>query len=72
VHEAASAYHVHYTIAEYKGEILVGHTSSTYLAGPDGKYIDEIAYETAPEDIAARIRRTMNETDLTQEMGKTQ
>ncbi|UCH75792.1 MAG: SCO family protein [Rhodospirillales bacterium] len=72
VHEAAKAYHVHYTIAEYKGEILVGHTSRTYLVGPDGKYIGDFAHGAAPEDIAARILRDMDENDLIRGMETTQ
>jgi protein SCO1/2 len=59
VHEAAKAYLVHYTTVEYKGEYLVSHTASTYLAGPDGRFLKEFAYGTDPEEMAAAILRFM-------------
>ena len=72
VHDAAKAYHVIYTITEYKGEILVGHTADTYLVGPDGAYIENFAHETAPEDIAVGIRRAMDENNLKKRQEATQ
>ena len=65
VHEAAKAYQVHYSILEYKGEILVDHTASTYLTGPDGHFLEEFAYGTDPEKMAAKIREFMHEEQLT-------
>ena len=67
VHEAAKAYLVHYSIFEYKGEILVDHTASTYLAGPDGRFLEEFAYGTDPEEMAAKILHFMREAQITRD-----
>ena len=60
VHEAAKSYFVHYSIAEYQGEILVGHTSDTYLTDPDGNYLAAFGHGTPAQDIADAVLKAMD------------
>ena len=60
VHEAAKSYLVHYSIAEYQGEILVGHTSDTYLTDPDGNYLAAFGHGTPAQDIADAVLKAMD------------
>ena len=59
IHEAAESYLVHYTIANYQGEILVGHTSSTYLTDPEGNYVTSFGHGTPPQEIADAVLNAM-------------
>jgi len=71
IHEAARAYWVHYSIDEYKGEYLVGHTADTYLMAPDGRFLKYFAYDTSAEDMAAAITGYIEiETAATQISGE--
>jgi len=58
---AASAYRVHRRKIVLKGEApenyLASHSSMTYLMGPDGKFVTLFPYNTAPDVMAAAIRR---------------
>lgn len=55
VSDAAAAFGVHYKIAEFQGEYLVGHTSKTFLLGPDGRPIVAFPHGTDAEGLAAEI-----------------
>jgi protein SCO1/2 len=67
IHEAAESYLVHYTIVNYQGEILVGHTSNTYLTDPEGNYVTSFGHGTPPQEIADAVLEamagTLNETN---------
>jgi protein SCO1/2 len=58
---AARAYKVYYAKAGEGPDYTVNHSSFTYLMTPKGRFACVIPYETAPDQIAVRVRRAMAE-----------
>ncbi|MDA0341917.1 MAG: SCO family protein [Proteobacteria bacterium] len=58
---AAKAYRVHRRIFKVEGgdedDYLVDHSSLTYLMGPNGQFVTMVPHGTAPERIAALLRK---------------
>lgn len=63
VTEAAKRYGVFHARqkVDTAGGYVVDHSSDTYIVSPDGKLIGKIAHATAPDRVAAEIRRHLNQ-----------
>ncbi len=79
IRAAAKAYRVYYEkvysqlaqrgetedadLGDPESDYLMSHSASTFLMGPDGRYIRVFAYGTSAEDMAAGIAEAMNAAD---------
>lgn len=63
VAEIAKRYGVFYARqkVDTAGGYVVDHSSDTYVVSPDGKLIGKIAHATAPDRVAAEIRKHLNQ-----------
>lgn len=61
---AAKAYRVYYAKLEAEGgdpdEYFMGHATSTFLIGPDGKYLTTFSGGTSPQDMAEETRKLLS------------
>lgn len=64
VAEVAKLYGVFYArqkVDTAGGGYVVDHSSDTYVVSPDGKLIGKLAHATAPDRVAAEIRKHLNQ-----------
>jgi len=69
IRRAAHAFRVYFSRAgDSSGDdYLMDHSSFVYLMDTSGRYVAHFSPDTTPEEIAARIRRLLDETDQAEE-----